>query len=242
MEDVTEERANDQADIAQEGPSGLSSESPASTSSPGSPGIAIYAAAVGAATAVPVPFVDRALAGLARGAALRRVAERHGVRLSRGARDVLTGAPIARGPKRRLLRRVVTGVVTSALAPIRLASRFDDALSMWAAAVLLDHYLAVVRTGSRTRPIGPEEARLVRQAIDSAEVEAVLESLRAAPRSLVDAVGTAARSVTAVDREDRSPAERVVDTLLDAAATAPDSIAVGLCRAFEGALDEGVSR
>src|SRR3972149_2108562 len=44
------------------------------------PGMAIYAAAAGLATAVPVPFVDGVLAGLARGAAMRRTAARRGVR------------------------------------------------------------------------------------------------------------------------------------------------------------------
>jgi len=221
------------AKVVTTGDDGLAEAAPSTPS----PRVAVYAAAVGLATAVPVPFVDQALSGLARGAALRRVAERRGVRLSRGARDVLTGAPVRRGPKRRLIRRILSGVVSSALAPVRLASRFDDALSMWAAALLLDHYLRVVRGGPEGRPLGPEEAMGVRRAIDSAEVEAVLETLRAAPRSFVGALGDAARSVTALDREDRSPAERVVDTLLDAAATAPDSIALGLCRAFEAALD-----
>jgi len=132
---------------------------------------------------------------------------------------------------------VLSGVVSSALAPLRLASRFDDALSMWAAAILLEHYLLALRTGLEGRPLGPEEAMHVRRAIDSAEVEAVLSSLRAAPGSVMGALGDAVRSATELDREDRSPVERVVDTLLDAAATAPDSVALALCRAFEAALD-----
>src|SRR5690606_25929324 len=52
-------------------------------------GVMVYAAASGLLTSVPVPFLDSLLGGLARGAALRRIAGRHGVRLTREARDVL---------------------------------------------------------------------------------------------------------------------------------------------------------
>jgi len=197
------------------------------------PRVGIYAAAAGLATAVPVPFVDRALSGLARGAALRRVAKRRGIRLSRGARDVLSGGRISRDPKGRWLR----SAIASALAPVRVASRVDDAVSTWAAALLLDHHL-VVADRPRRAPLTREEALRIRRAMDSAEVDAVLDSLRLAPRAVLDAIAGAVRSAIELDVEDRSPLERAVDSLLDAAAEAPDSIIDRLKQAFDYAMKE----
>jgi hypothetical protein len=194
------------------------------------PRVGVYAAAVGLATAVPLPFVDRALSGLARGAALRRVAKRRGVRLSRGARDILSGGRAAGDAKARWLR----SAIASAFAPVRIASRVDDAVSMWSAAVLLDHHLA-----SAERPacsaLSAHEAERVRCAMDSAAVDAVLESLRVAPGGIAKAVADAFRAAAALDHEDRSPLERAVDTFLDAAADSPDAVIDRLKTAFDRA-------
>lgn len=197
------------------------------------PRVAVYAAAAGLATAVPVPFVDRALSGLARGAALRRVAKRRGVRLSRDARDILSGGRTTSSLKGRWLR----SALASALAPIRIASRIDDAVSTWAAAIVLDHHL-VTATRDAHAPLTRDEAVAIRRAMDSAEVDTVLESLRVAPQGFVTTLARAARSAAELDIEGRSPLERIVDTLLDAAAEAPDGVIGRLHDAFDRAMDE----
>jgi hypothetical protein len=197
------------------------------------PRVGVYAVAAGLATAVPVPFADRVLSGLARGSALRRVAKRHDVRLTRGARDVLSGGRVSRDPKGRWLR----SAITSALAPLRVASRVDDAISTWSAAVLLDHHLATAER-PKGAPLSRDEALAVRHAMDSAEVDAVLEALHLAPGHVVRTIGESLRAAVELDTEDRSPVERAVDTLLDAAADSPGSVVERLRAAFDRAMRE----
>jgi hypothetical protein len=85
-------------------------------------------------------------------------------------------------------------------------------------------------------PVTEPEARRVRAAMDSAEVAAVIGALRAAPRGTWRAVTGALRAAFDVDGEDRSPLERLVDGLLDAAADAPADLRVRLCDAFDRAM------
>jgi hypothetical protein len=196
------------------------------------PRLAVYATAAGLATAVPLPLLDRALSGLARGAALRHVASRHGVRLTREARQMLVSELTGGNKKMRLARAALVHLT----APLRIASRVDDALSTWSAAVLLDHYL-VTRPRAPHAALGGAEARAVKDAIDSAEVHGVLASLRAAPSALGRSVVDAVKSAGQLDLEDRTPLERVFDTLLDRAADAPEEIGVRLRAAFDHAFE-----
>jgi hypothetical protein len=215
------------SELANDTPDELAEDEPSETA----PRVGVYAAAAGLATAVPLPFADRVLSGLARGAALRRVAKRHGVRLTRGARDILSGGRVSQDPKGRWLR----SAISSALAPLRIASRVDDAVSTWAAAILLDHHLTTAER-PRGAPLSRDEAVAIRHAMDSAEVHAVLEALRLAPSGVARAIGDALRAAVELDTEDRSPVERAVDTLLDAAADSPESILERLRGAFDHAM------
>ncbi len=198
------------------------------------PQIAVYAAAAGLATAVPVPFLDVALTGLARGAALRRVAARHGVRLAGEPREVLS-RPLSAERRSALQAHLVRRAVAQLVAPLRIAARMEDALLTFVAALLLDHYLA---TSPRERgaPIGVEEARRIREAMERAALAGPFASLRDAPhgfwRTIVDGVRAAAKP----DAEDRTPVERLVDAVLDAAADAPGEVADRMRRAFDAAL------
>lgn len=198
------------------------------------PRLAVYATAAGLATAVPLPIIDRALSGLARGAALRHVAARHGVRLTHEARVVLTSDEPVLGKKTRLLRATLAHLT----APLRIASRIDDALSTWSSAVLLHHYL-VTHPRTPHAALSGSEARAIKRAIDSAEVHGVLASLRAAPSKVGRTVADAVKSVGELDLEDRTPLERVVDTLLDRAADTPEEVGVRLRTAFDHALLAG---
>lgn len=197
-------------------------------------GMGVYAAAAALSSVVPVPLLDQMLSRLARGAAMRRVARRHGVRLTGEAREVLarTGSPDRRRAiSMGLLRRAATRL----LPPLRIAARLDDAVETFAAALLLDHYLG---RGGREQgaPLGTEEARRVRRAMDEAMGSGPLESLRDAPGGLWRAVVGAGRAAATPDLEDRSPAERLVDALLDAAADAPGELGDDLRGAFDRAL------
>jgi hypothetical protein len=215
-------------------------DSPTSLATPSARGpLGVYAVAAGLASAIPIPVLDSALGGLARGAAMRRVAERHGVRLRPDARELLAqpmGAS-ARGRRGRIVRAVALRV----LAPLRVPARIEEVVETILSAALLDHYLTRADRPAGA-PLHLDEARRIRRAIDAAGTRTAAASVRSMPRSLLDAVRDAGRAAVGFDDEDRTPAERTIDTLLDALADAQRGVSDDLRRAFDAALradDEG---
>lgn len=212
----------------------LTRDTPRAMARPATSGIAIYAAVAGAASVVPIPVLDATLAKLARGSAMRRVAARHGVRLTPEARVVLArpglASQLATTPA-RLLRTAVT----RALAPIRVASRIEDALATFLSALMLDHYLSTSdrRVGS---PVGEREATIVRAAMEHAWADSGLEALRTIPVGIVQLVVHAAKATVQLDTEGRGPVERFVDALLDGAANAPDDLLQQMRDHFDAAI------
>jgi hypothetical protein len=199
---------------------------------PGSVGV--YAAAAGFAAALPLPFVDALLAEAARGSAMRRVAARHGVRLTREARRVLSSPSPWEGGRPL---RVVRSLVSRVLLPLRVANRIEDGLVAFASASLLEHYLVTAdrRPGA---PMVEAEARRVRRAMDEAAVEGLLRTLRRTPegvgrlsRDLIDAV-------RGRDTEDRTPVERLIDGFLDVFADGPGELAGEVKARFDRALEK----
>lgn len=234
----SEERIADSSIEEAESPSTLAHLAPPMTlERSGTAGAVVYATAAGALSAIPVPFLDGALAGIARGSAVRRVASRRGVRISREARDVLSKVGMTRhvatGPA-RLLRMALS----RALAPVRIASRLEDASASFFTVVLLDHYL---RTGDRRHgaPLGGLEAERVRAAMEDAIARGGIDALRSVPLGLVQLVYRAGRAAIEVDAEDRGPIERFVDTLLDGLADAPASTNERLTEHFDAAIARG---
>ena len=208
-------------------------ETPRALARPATAGVVVYATAAGLASMVPVPFIDAVLSGYARGAAMRRVAARRHVRLERGARRVLSAPGLTRAEgtgAARLLR----AAVSRALAPIRVATRVEEALATFFAAVLLDHYLL---TGARRdgAPIEEAEARRVRESMEEAYAAVGLDALRTVPLGALDVVVRAAKATVAIDAEDRGPIERFVDALLDGVADAPEDFFQRLREAFDDA-------
>lgn len=200
-------------------------------------GAVVYATAAGMLSAIPVPFLDGALAGIARGSAVRRVAARRGVRLSREAREVLSKVGVTRhigtGPA-RLLRMALS----RALAPVRIASRLEDASASFFTVVLLDHYL---RTGDRRpgAPVGGLEAERVRAAMEDAIARGGIDALRSVPIGAFELVYRSVRAAIDVDTEDRGPVERFVDTLLDGLADAPGGTVERLTEHFDASIARG---
>ena len=209
-------------------------ETPRALARQGSGGAAVYAAAAGVVSAVPIPFLDGILGGIARGSAMRRVAARRGVRLSREARKVLANVSLARstgsGPA-RLLRMALS----RALAPIRLMSRAEEAGASFLSALVFDHYLATSerRDGA---PVGEAEALRVRSAMEAAFTNGGLEALRAVPVGALEALMRAGKDAARPDLEDRGIVERFVDSLLDGAADAPSDVFARMCELFDTAL------
>lgn len=195
--------------------------------------VTVYAALSGLAAAVPVPLIDGIVAGLARGSAMRRVAQRHGVRLTREARAILAAPGLrARGGKAdaRLLRTLLTRFIP----PVRFATRAEDVVATALSAVVLDHHLA--HAERRPGPMTEAEARRVRNAMDTAIVDGAFAALRDAPRGALESAQQAMRAFRDDDLEERGPMERVTDALLDRLADAPDELLARLFDAFDAAL------
>ena len=203
-------------------------------------GLSVFAATAGAVSSLPIPFLDRRLVMLVRGAAFRRVARLHGVRISSEARRVLV-AP-SHGSFPPLARRLVGRLVTRAFRSVRAAGRLEEGVRTWSDSVLLDHYLA---SGRRTpgAPLLEGEAIRVKSAMASAAVTSVLGLLQDSPVTLPGALRRAIEAVWNLDAEDRTPLERGVDALLDAAADVPLELVERLSETFDSALAEAhVSR
>lgn len=197
--------------------------------------VGVYAAITGLAGAIPVPLLDSAMSELSRGAAMRRVARRHGVTLTPDARSVLAspGSIHATSSDRG---RLVKLALSSFLAPIRIASRLEDAVGTLFSAVLLDHFLR--------RPDRPDgatlteaEARRVRAATERAIGETGFDVIKTVPVGLFHILKRAFDAMLAADPEGRSPVERFVDAVLDGLADAPDDLVDALTLQFDRALE-----
>ncbi|MGE0789567.1 MAG: hypothetical protein AB7S26_28100 [Sandaracinaceae bacterium] len=197
--------------------------------------VTVYAAVTGLAGAIPVPLLDSMLGELSRGAAMRRVAARHGVTLTPDARAILAG-PGTVGVTSSERGRLVKMALSSVLAPFRVAARLEDAMGTLFAAVLLDHYLA-----RPDRPMGASvtlaEAQRVRSATQIAIGEAGFDALRAVPVGLGGVLKKGFDAARAPDPEGRSIVERFVDAVLDGFADAPVDLLDTLSLQFDRALE-----
>ncbi len=200
--------------------------------------VTVYATVAGLAGAVPVPLLDAVLSELARGAAMRRVARRHGVVLTPDARAVLAGqgAVHATSTERG---RLLKSALSSFLAPFRIAARIEDAIGTLLAAILLDYFL---RRPDRPRGavLAESEARRVREAIERAIAAAGFDALRTIPLGLFRILRRGFEALVTPDTgETRTPLERFVDAVLDGLADAPNELVDGLIHSFDEALASG---
>lgn len=207
-----------------------------STATRGQGNVGMYAAAAGVLSALPIPFVDSLLASLARGAAMRRVAQRHGVRLEPAARALLARGDDGLRTEKGL--RIVRSVVGRFVAPLRVVNRVEEALSAVSAAALLDHYLTTAdrRPGA---PLTEDEARRIQQAMKGAAGKGAVDALRGVPLSALAACKGAVDAVRGSDAEGRPTIECLVDALLDALADAPDGLSDAIRNRFDDALSRG---
>ena len=195
--------------------------------------VLLYAAISGIASSVPLPWFDGVFARTARGSAMRRVAQRRGIRLTHDGRRVLSkaGVGIGRiGMKGRFVRAALTRVMPF----LNAASRIEDALETVACVLLFDHYLATSNRG--THPLDLSEAERVRDAMRSALTHGVFASFRDAPKGLWETLKDVVADFRAGDDEDRRIVERLVDALLDGMASAPEGFTSRLATSFDEAL------
>jgi hypothetical protein len=190
--------------------------------------IGVYAALGATVSAVPIPWVPDALTRRLRGALVHDIAIRHGLLLTRDARETLaepSGPDGPRGMLAQALRFVGAKVALRAITgfgPFGAIWPLRNALGTYVLGHLFDRYLEVSRT-ERSPRIELEEARRVRLAIDSALVRAVTVVTSPAPDA-------------AVIEDDRDPVTAVVDGLLGAAAGVPERLLRRLDAAFDDLL------
>ena len=196
--------------------------------------VSVYAAVTALAGAIPVPLLDTLLGELARGAAMRRVARRHGVALTPDARAVLSGSGSVHATSSER-GRLLKAAVATFLAPLRLVARFEDALGTLFSAILLDHFL---RRPDRPRgaALTEAEARRVRAATESAIADAGIDVLRTVPLGVWSLVRKGFDAMMRADDERRSVVERFVDAILDGMADGPTELSDTLIHHFDLAL------
>jgi hypothetical protein len=155
------------------------------------------------------------------------------VRLTPKARTVLSGTSASKQTGSKT-RRLVRTAVERVLSPLRVVGRIEDAIGTVIAASLFDYYLA---TAERAGPVTEAEAKRVRAAIESAEIRGLFLALRSAPGAAADLVTTSVKTIVESD-DDRTPAERLADALLEGLSRAPDGFLDRARRAFDRALEE----
>ncbi len=193
--------------------------------------VGVYAALGASAGAIPLPWVPDALVRRVRGALVHDIAIRHGVSLTREARDALAEPSGARGG-RSLLRQALRFVGTrlavrslTAFGPIGLFWPVQSAIQTYVLGRLFERYLSVGRTERAVR-IDAEEARRVRDAIDGALTRALGVSLEPLPEP------------TSTDDE-RDLVTAVVDAMLSLAAGIPAKLTRRLDAAFDDVIEHG---
>jgi hypothetical protein len=202
------------------------------------PSLGVYAAAAALLSSIPVPIVDGLLSDAARGAAFRRVATRHGVRLGAGARGALVAHPYMPKKRGRTLARAARSIVQRAFLPARMATRVEMAARSLVETRLFELYLdtAERREGA---PLGVREAERIRAAMN----EAVREGLAGVTGALVVRLRGAGSALVGARRpadhlDDRALVERLIDALLDLAADLPLEALEPIKSRFLVALDE----
>jgi hypothetical protein len=190
--------------------------------------LAVYAAIGASIESMPLPWLPDAFARRVRGALVHDVVTRHGLSLTREARDILaepSGPDGPRGIVQQAVRFVGARVALRALTgvgPLGLAWSLRHAFNTYLLGHLFDRYLDLARTERAVR-VDVEEARRVRLAIDGAILRAVT------------VVSPSPQAPTAID-DQRDAGAILVDALLGAAAGLPERVMSRVEAAFDDLL------
>lgn len=140
--------------------------------------IGVYAALGASVSAVPLPWLPDSLVRRVRGALVHDVAVRHGLSLTRDARDVLAEPSGPDGPRSllsqaaRFMGARVAAKTFARLGFLGALWPMRDALRTFVLGHLFDRYVEIARVERAVR-IDASEARRVRQAIDGALARAL---------------------------------------------------------------------
>jgi hypothetical protein len=187
--------------------------------------LGVYAALGASIGSMPLPWLPDAFARRVRGALVHDVAIRHGLSLTREAREVLaepSGPDGPRGIIQQAIRffgaRLAIRAMTS-FGPFAMVWPLRHALGTYLLGHLFDRYLELSRIERAVR-IDVEEARRVRLAIDGAVVRALT------------VVAPTLREATVID-DQRDASAIFTDALLGFAAGLPSRVLLRLEAAFD---------
>jgi hypothetical protein len=190
--------------------------------------LGVYAALGATIGAVPLPWLPDSLTRRVRGALVHDIAVRHGLSLTRDARDVLAEPLGPDGPRSllsqaaRFLGARFAARTLTRFGPLALVWPARGALSTFTLGHLFDRYLDVSRLERAVR-IDVEEARRVRLAIDGALSRALTVSASGRPDpSTID--------------DQRDAVTALIDGLLGVAAGVPERLVQRLDAAFDDLL------
>src|SRR5664279_5666333 len=131
--------------------------------------IAVYAVLGGASGVVPLPWLPNAIARRLRGALAQDIAARHGLSLTKEARDLLS-EPEPREAARGLFGeaiRFATRRLITRFSPLAVLPPVRGAAHVFALGHLFNRYIEKNRSLRSVR-VDAEEARLIRKGIDAA--------------------------------------------------------------------------
>jgi hypothetical protein len=190
--------------------------------------VGTYAVLGAVAGAVPLPWIPDAFTRRVRGALVQDLAARHGLSITREARDILAEPAGTEGPRSlgAQAMRFVTRRFLGRFGPLAFVPPVRGALETFVLGHLFARYLEGARL-ERAARIDVEEARELRRAIDRALVLAVSPD-----------VHTALDTVQRPAEELRDTVTQVVDGVLMSFASAPEWV----LRRIEGAFDEAVTQ
>src|SRR5271170_5741091 len=142
--------------------------------------VGTYAALGAAAGSVPLPWLPDAFARRVRGALAQDLAARHGLSITREARDLLSEPAGTEGPRSvgAQAMRFVTRRLLGRFGPLGFVPPIRSGLETFVLGHLFARYLDGLRT-ERAARIDVQEAREVRRAIDRALLLSVSPELHA---------------------------------------------------------------
>jgi hypothetical protein len=190
--------------------------------------VGTYAALGAAAGSVPLPWLPDAFARRVRGALAQDLAARHGLSITREARDLLSEPAGTEGPRSvgAQAMRFVTRRLLGRFGPLGFVPPIRSGLETFVLGHLFARYLDGLRT-ERAARIDVQEARALRRAIDRALVLAVSPELH-----------TQIDNAPRATEELRDTFTQVVDGVLMTFAGAP----AWMLGRIEAAFDEALKR
>ena len=199
--------------------------------------LTVYGLATGAAAAIPLPMVDVWVGELTRGSTMRRVALRHGVKITPPARTELASRSMTLAVKATRADALLKRLTAWSAAPARWTTSIEDGLTTVLAGVFLERYLLTESRRPSGAPIDVREARVIKECMKHAVEGGIALLVRATPRGVGRALQQVGRALERSGAEDRTAAQRLVDTTLEVVSESPEAMTELFLDRFDHAVE-----